>query len=763
MRLIHLFWLFIPAAVMLCHPAMADETATTGENPWPLCPADFVIPPRPPFDPALGPDDIEIMADEADIVQDGISDFMGDVTISSRTQAIRSDRMRYYQQVERAEFEGDVHFWDDSLYLHGTRAEVELDNERGSFFDTDYMLPTNRGRGHADEFYHELASLSRLTRVDYTTCSPEAEFWKVSASEITLDHENEWGSARHAVLRIKNIPVLYAPYATFPISNERKTGFLFPSIGSSSRGGIETLTPFYWNIAPHMDATITPRVMAKRGVMLMTEYRYLFEQGDGQIDLEYMPSDSESDRSYRGIFGVQHRQEYHAGRGRLDIDYAHVSDNRYFEDFGTNLSVSSTRFLDQRAETRYRGDWWRLMARVQSFQTVDRDIPGQNRPFKRLPQVRFDTHLPFRNRALNFHFGSEAVYFTRRDVGIPGSLADVTGARFDLMPAVSYPMRTLSSFVEPKVGLRYTQYSLDSGGAFDNSPTRVLPFASLDSGLFFDRDVNILGQQYQQTLEPRLYYLYVPADDQDDLPVFDTGLRDFSFPQLFRENRFTSADRFGDANQVTLAVTSRLLDLSRGREIGRASIGSIFYLRNRKVTLRPGDDISDESTSPLVAELSTRVIPDWELQGAIQWDPHAPRTEKLSARLTYNPPDSGIVNLAYRVRRDDRALRRGEPLFTDIEQTDLSFYWPINPNWGIVGRWNYALSEKRTLEVFGGVEYESCCWAIRAVARRFLSTTEGEFNTGLFLQFELKGLAGIGRQTATFLERSIRGYEPDEF
>lgn len=761
MRLTHLFWLFPLAAVSLSHPARADEAADA--NPWPLCPADFIIPDRPPFDPALGPDDVEIMADEADIVHNGISDFLGNVTVSAREQAIRADRMRYYQQEERAEFIGNVHFWDDSLYLRGSRAEVELDEERGSFSDTDYMIPSNRGRGHADELYHELESLTRLTQVDYTTCSPEAEFWKVSASEITLNHESEWGSARNAVLRIRNIPVLYTPYATFPISNERKTGFLFPSIGSSSRGGIETLTPFYWNIAPNMDATITPRVMAKRGVMLMTEYRYLFESGEGQVDLEYMPSDSKSDRNYRGIFGLQHRQEYHGGRGRFDVDYAYVTDNRYFEDFGTNLSLSSTRFVDQRAETRYRGDWWRFLARVQSFQTVDRSIPGQNRPYKRLPQIRFGTRLPFQNRALNFHFESEAAYFTRRQSDVPGSFGDVDGARFDIMPAVSYPIRTTYSFVEPKVGVRFTQYNLDSGGFFDKSPNRVAPFASFDSGLFFDRDVNLLGNQYRQTLEPRLYYLYVRPTDQDDLPIFDTGLRDFSFAQLFRENRFTSADRFGDANQVTLALTSRLLDMRRGREIGRASIGQIYYFRDRKVTLRPGDAIADESTSPLVAELATRIIPDWELQGAIQWDPHQPRTEKLSARISYMPDDGRVLNLAYRVRRDDRALRRGVPDLTDLEQTDLSFYWPINERWGVVGRWNYALKDNRTLELFGGVEYESCCWAVRAVARRFLSSFEGDYNTGVFLQFELKGLAGIGRQTATFLERNIRGYEPVDF
>lgn len=761
MRLTFIFWLFALPTVLLNQPAKADEAA--GANPWPLCPADFIIPTRPLFDPALGPDDIEIMADEADLIQNGESEFLGNVTISGKQQAIRADRMLYYQQEERAEFEGDVHFWDDSLYLRGSRAEVELDTERGTFSDTDYMVPANRGRGHADELYHERESLTRLTRVDYTTCSPEAEFWKVSASQITLDHESEWGTARNAVLRIKNIPVLYTPYATFPISNERKTGFLFPSIGSSSRRGVETLIPFYWNIAPHMDATITPRIMAKRGVMMMGEYRYMFENGDGQVDLEFMPSDSDSDRSYRGIFGLQHTQDYHRGRGRFEIDYAHVSDNRYFEDFGSNLAISSTRFLDQRAETRYRGDWWRLMARVQSFQTVDRTIPGERRPYKRLPQVRFGTLLPFRNRAFNFHFDSEAAYFTRREADVPGSFGDVDGARFDIMPAVSYPIRTMYSFVEPKVGVRFTQYELDSGGFFDRSPNRVTPYASFDSGLFFDRDVSLLGNQYKQTLEPRLYYLYVRPSNQDDLPIFDTGLRDFSFAQLFRENRFTSADRFGDANQVTLALTSRLLDMNRGRELGRASIGQIYYFRDRKVTLFPGDDRPDESTSPLIAELATRVIPDWELQGSIQWDPHRRRTEQLSTRLSYMPEDGRVVNLAYRVRRDDRALRRGVPEFTEVEQTDLSFYWPINPNWGVVGRWNYALRESRTLELFGGVEYESCCWAVRMVGRRYLSNFEGDYNTGVFLQFELKGLAGIGRQTATFLERNIRGYEPADF
>ncbi|MEX0951067.1 MAG: LPS assembly protein LptD, partial [Gammaproteobacteria bacterium] len=382
---------------------------------WPLCPADFSIPERPPFGPHLGDDDTELTSDEADMIDGQVSDFRGNVTLSTKTDAAAADHMRYFEQEERVELKGNVKLWDAQTYLNSETADIKLATDENWFYDASYMMRETRGRGDADEIYHKPDIVTRLKRADYTTCSPTAEFWKISARELDLDYVTGRGVAKHAVLRIKNVPVFYTPYASFPIDDRRKSGFLHPSAGISSRNGFETQTPYYWNIAPQMDATFTPRVMADRGVMLMGEYRYLFEQGDGQLDLEYLPSDSKSSRDYRGAVSYVHDQRYLDNRGRLSIDYNWVSDIDYFQDFGNSLAISGTRFVRQQAQTQYNGSWWRLFARVQNFQTVDSTIPGRFSPYKRLPQIRFDSRLAEYNNQFNFRFQSEAVYFTRED------------------------------------------------------------------------------------------------------------------------------------------------------------------------------------------------------------------------------------------------------------------------------------------------------------------------------------------------------------
>ena len=324
-----------------------------------------------------------------------------------------------------------------------------------------------------------------------------------------------------------------------------------------------------------------------------------------------------------------------------------------------------------------------------------------------------------------------------------------------MLPSISYPYRTASTFLTPKLGLRYTQYNLNNNSTFESSPSRILPVVSVDSGIFLERDFSLFGKKSLQTLEPRLFYLYIPEENQDDLPVFDTGLYDFSFDQLFREDRFSNKDRMGDTSQFTLALTSRLIDQATGREKGYLSLGQIYYLSDRDVTL-PGGIKRDDNISPIVAEVGTTLFNHWRLRGDLQWDPNENKTEKLIAQIQYKPAANKVVNFNYRVRRTGTTTN-----LTDVEQSDISFHWPVNQNWSMIGRWNYAIPERKSLGIFGGVEYDSCCWGFRAVARRFLTNIDGDFETGIFLQLELKGLAGVGRKTVDFLEQTIPGYESD--
>jgi len=725
-----------------------------------LCPQSLNIPARPTVDEVLGSEDIHLSSDEADLIEEGTSQLMGNVEITRGSQQVRADRVEYDQPHDTVDMEGDVHYWDEALFLLSDQAHLEFEDGTGQFQGTEFVIKDNRGRGKADELTLDIGTRTDLKDADYTTCDPEDNFWKLSASKISLDHIEDWGSARNVVLRIKNVPVFYSPYMSFPLSKKRKSGFLTPGYGSSSRNGIELRAPYYWNIRPNMDATFTPRILGDSGVMLAGEYRYLFQRGGGELDIEYLPSDNGFDDENRSQISFEHSQTF-ATRVNLFLKYNQVSDKHYFEDFGNNLAVTSTQFLESRADIRYSGTgWagagWNVFARVQDYQTVDRSISITSRPYKRLPQVVFNYTSPYQGFGINYGLRSEIVSFDR---GKDLDNENVNGLRLDLMPSISYPIQTVSSFVKPKLGMRFTQYSLEDNITFKGSPSRMLPVFSLDSGMIFERNFNLTGKEYLQTLEPRLYYLYIPEDDQTDLPVFDTGIYDFSFNSLFREDRFSGPDRMGDANQFTLAVTSHFFNQQNGRSAGHISLGQIYYLRNREVEL-PGAVSQDETLSPIVAEFSSSLFDNWNLFGDIQWDPNDNRTQKLTLRTQYRPAANKVLNLAYRERRAQTGVNRRNAI--DIDQANVSFKWPIiNPRWSVIGNWNYAISENKSLDLFGGIEYNSCCWGMRAVARRYLTDIDGDFQTGVFLQLELKGLAGIGKKTVGFLEKKIPGYRSD--
>ena len=740
-------------------PVWAASTESKGPEPdqqesnWPLCTDSLNIPARPVVEADLAPGDVHIAADDADLDAEGVSILEGNVEITRDDQQVRADYVQFNQLDNTADLEGNIQYWDESIYLEADKAHIEFNTDTGQFENTKYTIKDNRGRGKSADLEMKIGIESNLKDADYSTCDPANKFWALSAGEIHLDHVEEWGSAKNVVLKIKGVPVFYSPYMSFPLSKKRKTGFLTPGLGSSNRNGVEARTPFYWNIAPQMDATLTPRLLTDSGVMLMGEFRHMSKNSESEIRAEYLPSDNQFDDKDRNLLGVKHQHKF-AGRGRFSLDYNRVSDKEYFEDFGSSLEITSTRFLRQRGDISYGGSWWNARARLENYQTVDRTIAAVDRPYKRLPQINFNAHSPGGNNKFRYTLRSEFTYFDRGDDDA-NSVDNVIGSRLDLLPSISYPYRTASTFLTPKLGLRYTQYDLHSTSSFKSSPSRLLPILSVDSGVFLERDFSLFGKPSLQTLEPRLFYLYIPEENQDDLPVFDTGLYNFSFDSLFREDRFSGKDRVGDANQFTLAVTSRLIDHDTGKEKGYLSLGQIYYLHDRDVTL-PGVEKRDENSSPIVAELGVALLKHWKFRGNLQWDPHNNKTEKLLAQVQYKPASNKVVNLSYRVRRPSTNLRG-----IDVEQSDISFHWPLKKNWSMIGRWNYAIPENRSLEIFGGVEYDSCCWGFRAVARRFLNDINGNFDTGIFLQLELKGLSGIGRKTVDFLKQKIPGYESD--
>jgi LPS-assembly protein len=752
-------------------PAQADEEE---ENAWPFCPAPIALPEAAEIDDVLEPGDIHVLAEDVDAVEGGLSHLEGNVQITRDNWQVQSHSADYNELTDSADFAGDVQYWDPELYLRGSSAHLDFEAGTGTAADAEYHLLRSRGRGTAQSIALDFGATTSGTQIDFTTCDPEApgadlltNFWKLSAAEIHLDHDAERGTAKHAVLRIKDVPVFYSPWLTFPLTKKRKSGFLWPGFGTTNNNGFELRLPYYWNIHPQFDATLMPRLMTDSGVMGSGEFRWLLRRGTGQLNLEYLPDDEHHDNEDRSLVGFLHQQRF-ADTGRMFLTYNRVSDREYFEDFGNQIAITSRRYLERRAELSYGGEWWNARGRVQDYQVVDDSIGPDSIPYQRLPQLRVNL-MPWRgNNRINVTIPAELAYFNRDND--EDFVSDVNGMRYDLFPNASYPMRSRSGFVIPRVGVRFTQYDLDDPGPFDDSPSRVLPLASLDAGLFLEREFDFGALPLLQTLEPRLYYLYIPDDDQDDLPVFDTSLYNLSYHALYRPDRFTGADRMGDANQVTAGFTTRVYDRGDGGELFYARVAQVYFLSDVDVirtrlrangTLISDGRTTEQTLGPVVVDVGTRVIDDWLMRGEVQWDPERGTTEKMAIRAQYRPDDGRVLNLSYRVRRPLNQQQALAANRVDVEQTDVSFRWPLTEQWSAVGRWNYAVPESKTLELFGGVEYQSCCWGIRMVARRFLNNLDGDYSTGIFLQLELKGLAGIGEETVDFLSERIPGYETE--
>ena len=732
-----------------------------------LCPGGLGVPPRPLVDEQLEPGDIHVTADQVDLIEEGISHLEGNVEMSKDSQQARAEVVDYDSNKEYVDLQGDVNYWDESVYSLSPTAHLEFDDGTGTLPDAEYRLLSTWARGKADELFLDRGTLTRGKNIDFSTCEPQkrlwdlsSNIWKITAKEMILNHETERGTAKHAVLKIKDIPVFYTPYMSFPLSMNRKSGFLTPTYGSANNG-IDLRAPYYWNIAPNMDATITPRILTDSGTMLMGEYRYLFKTGGGNLNVEYLPSDDQFNGQDRSYINFTHKQSF-LGRGRADLLYNRVSDTSYFEDFGGTLYQTSIQYLQRHANFSYASTWknyrWNLYTQIQDFQIVNEALPVTSRPYKRLPRLYLTANSIAKNNKLNFHLKSEAVYYQR---GNDPLLNNVEGFRFDLFPSVSYPLRAAYGYFKPELGLRYTQYKLNNNNTFtDKSPNRILPVFSFDSGLYFDKkNAKFLNHTYSQTLEPRVFYLYIPKDNQEDLPLFDTSIYDItsSYSTLFYKDRFSGPDRMGDANQFTLAVTSRFVKHGSALR-GSVTVGQAFFLEDREIALR-GTRVQTEAYSPIIFEYTLTPIRYLNLSGHYHWDFDNKITRKLSLKAQYRPSSDSVINASYRVVNVPSGIVRRA--IVSVEQADVSFRWPFGKNWSAIGRWYYDVPRKRTVELFGGVEYNSCCWAFRAGARRFLATTGGEFQTGIFLQFELKGLAGLGRQAVNSITQQIPGYEGD--
>ncbi|MGH8435504.1 MAG: LPS-assembly protein LptD [Pseudomonas sp.] len=790
----------------------------------PYCAGAYIEPTRPgmndqtPLDEA--PMFISAKASRYEQEQQ-VATLAGDVVLRQGSMQVEADEASLHQAENRGELNGNIKLRDKDALVVGDHAELQLDNGEAKIDNAEYVLHKASVRGNALYAKRQEDAIIRLKDGTYTRCEPGSNAWNLKGNNITLNPATGFGTATNVTLRVKDIPVFYTPYIYFPIDDRRQSGFLPPSLGTSSDTGFYLETPYYFNLAPNYDATLYPTYMTNRGLLLEGEGRYLTKSSQGQFGAAYL-DDQEDERKLQSEYEDQRWLYSWKHTGGLDsrllaeVDYTDISDPYYFQDLKTDLGLNTTNYVNQRGALTYRGDSYtaRLNAHAYELATVS-DIT----PYDRLPQITFDGALPFQPGGLNLTYGTEFVRFDRDlrdgfftdengnsttkwlDENIAG-LARANGDRVHLEPGVSLPLSWTWGYLKPSVKYAYTDYKLDldSQGksqltSFDDAPDRGLPISSLDSGLYFDRDTQWFGKPFRQTLEPRLFYLYVPEEDQTDIPIFDTGESSFNYASLFRENRFSGRDRIGDENKLSLGVTNRWIQ-PNGFERQRFSIGQAVYFADRKVQM-PGIDFrtredAQSSVSPYALEYLYRFNRDWRLTSDFNWDPDSHRTRSGSAIFHYQPEDNPnkVVNLGYRYRNDtvryDPATGNwltGGGDYTDpvtgqviedyykIVQHDFSTIWPIVPQWSAIARWQYDYNRNRTLEAFGGFEYDSCCWKLRLVNRYWVDYDEFSLSPdlneqgdrGIFLQIVLKGLGGVvGNKVESFLDEGIQGYRERE-
>ncbi len=730
-----------------------------------------------PYPESVDSDTLPIVADAESAAYwiDGDVVLNGQVHLEQGNRSISAEEVRLDRATRDAQLTGQVRVLEPGVAAQGTRGQVNLDTRAASLEEVEFLLLEGGMRGEADSLNQDEQGNLKMVAGSYTRCEPGNNSWRVTSTSVQITEGENWAVARNAVLRVKDVPVFYAPRISIPVTDERLSGFLFPTIGYSSEDGTEIGLPYYLNLAPNYDATLVPRYVSKRGWGLESEFRYLSGWQESVFSGAFLPNDDRYDGKLtrsdfderkaqgrvtgefepadRWLIALDHSGD--AGPFSTLVDYTAVSDRDYFRDLDSYLDVSSQIALERLGQVEYTSGGLDSRLWVQRFDRLD-DVTVD--PYQRLPQL----DLTYTGRLvgpLEWSLGTQAVSFDRDNTDLTG-IARAVGNRVHLEPRLRVPLSRPWGFLTLTGGYRHTLYDLrDMPDVLDESPERTIGLGSARAGLIFERDMTLFDTSVVQTLEPELFYLYQQYKDQSELPNFDAAELTFSYSQLFRDNRFSGLDRIGDANQLSAGLTMRFANPLSGREYLRASVGQIVYFEDREVTIGGAPSEEDrESTSAVASELSASLGGAWRLGGTVIWDPNDRQVVEGGAAIQYRRDNQHIVNLGYRYLGDQ-----------DVDQTDVSFYWPMSKHYSVLGRWNYDLINNRTIEGFLGLEYNNCCFQVRLFARRFIDSPSGstiedvEADDGLFLQIVFKGLAGIGDKVESVLQKGIRGYRTEDY
>ncbi|MDR0588628.1 MAG: LPS-assembly protein LptD [Burkholderiales bacterium] len=706
----------------------------------------------------------------------------GHVVTRSRFDAITADLITFDRASHKLLAEGKVVLRRQGSEVKGSKLEYERDTSTGNLQTPDFYLDDVGGRGEAEELVFGGPALYEAKNARFTTCQAPRDDWFLSANRMVFDTENKIGTAYGASLRFMSVPLFYSPWLEFPLSGDRKTGFLTPTYGTSGARGAELSLPFYWNIAPNYDATLTPRVMGRRGLQLGGQFRYLFDSPlpmNGQIEAEFLPKDRVFDNQNRYLMSWRHQQSLTSWSNAY-VDLNKVSDDTYFADLADQIAVTSQTTLPREVGARaWHGPFMSLL-RVQNFQTLkDSNKNPVTPPYNRAPQfnVTMSEWATEDMRRLGFSVSGMADLTRFRQGELSRSYRKPEGVRAVIHPALTWRAESLGGFIKARSSVVHRQYWLDDlrrsnifnvgipDPPLDQRSHVTIPIFSVDTGLIFERDTELMDYKLTQTLEPRLFYVYAPYRDQNNDPVFDTAVDDFNFAQLFNENRYVGYDRFGDANQLTAALTSRIYS-EQGAEWLRVFAGERFYFSDQQVVLQHQEwqgnryvAVVDEQarfarSSDILFGLEGQISNTWKATMLTEYNFGSGETERFNAGLRWSPKPGKILSGTWRYTRNAAYLNQNS---TELRQFDIAAQWPLTSRWDAVARWNYSLSDKKTLEAIGALEYNADCWILRFAVHR-LATTKEQTNTSFFVQLEFGGLGRIGSSPLEVLRRSLPGY-----
>ncbi len=713
-----------------------DKTQRISTETWGACPVkalpdastkpDKIITAKP------YPDAVYLEADTGLIRKQGVSELQGNIIIQQNQTRFNADAAYFDRITHDVDARGNVSLMTPTLKLESKRIQYNLAKQSGSIDQAQYQLSIDGAHGSSQKI--ELHSKDHLTLygASFTTCPAPVNSWHLSSSKIDLDNKTQIGTARNVKLNIGKVPIFYYPWFRFPLNNQRLSGFLTPNVRLQTNAGISV--PYYLNLAPNYDATLTVSSFANRGFQFAGEFRYLTEIHQGKLHYEITPRDDSFDNKKRDYFNIQHHTQLNDNT-RVNLKAQGVSDKNYFDDQSISLETSSISSLQRRLEIVHQNSPWEFSAAIEDYQVLDTN----DAPYSKLPELTIRYHPTRSPDKLNIWLNAETTFFDRDN--------STTGSRFDVGFRADKKWGNDAWYFKPSFAINHSTYSLNrlNDAPGDSSLSRTLPTLTLDSGLFFDRKIGT--GKYTQTLEPRLFYTYTPFKDQSGFPVFDTARTDFATSnQLFAENRFTGKDRIADTNQLTFAVTTRIQDRHYGKELFKASIGQIFNFSDRRVTL-PGGIIQTANNSELVLELAGRLSDNFKISATTLYNPEKKRPSRSELRLNYHDDKQRIANISFR------------ELDGELRQLSGSTAVAINRQWSLVGSFDQDLKKDRNLETLAGVEYQDCCWKTRLVVKRYLTADNETYDTPIFLEFELKGLGNLGSSARRQLQEKIYGYD----